>query len=160
MASCQVRSLAVPNWEEEFEKLYQQDENRIIFLVSPPGAGKQKNWFLSNLEAIGLVNADKDPHGFLLSGKTHLLENRIIKNEKDKRCQMLDCSNDELVERAMESFLTEAFPDERKKSLLVADEFHMLSKDHKEELIAWATKRLYWLKVILIGNRKNGNMKS
>jgi len=70
---------------------------------------------------------------------------------------ILDCSNDELVERAMEALLEEKFPQATSnKSVLVADEFHMLSEEHKRELFDWVTDKLSWLKVILIGNRSNG----
>jgi hypothetical protein len=72
------------------------------------------------------------------------------------RCRRIDCSNDELVERAIKSVLQEKFPQDGKKSLLVADEFHMLSKEHKEQLFYWVSQNLTWLKVVLIGNRSNG----
>jgi hypothetical protein len=52
---------------------------------------------------------------------------KIIKVEKKNhsKCVYVDCSNDELVERAMESVLTSHFPEEE-TSILVADEYHML----------------------------------
>lgn len=89
------------------------------------------------------------------AGKSYLLEKNIMQKEMKKgiKCQRVDCSNDELVVKALSSILNEYFPIEGNKSLLVADEFHMLSKEHKIELIDWIMTRLHWLKVVLIGNR-------
>jgi hypothetical protein len=80
----------------------------------------------------------------------------IMAEEKSKRkCERVDCSNDELVERAMESVLSSHFPEDT-KALLVADEFHMLSEEHKTQLVHWIAPRLNWLKVFIIANRSNG----
>ena len=77
--------------------------------------------------------------------------------KKGIKCVRTDCSNDELVERAMESVLSQSFKQEV-KSLLVADEYHMLSEEHKEELFNWISNRLNWLKVVIIANRSNGKI--
>lgn len=80
----------------------------------------------------------------------------IINSEKSNyKCVRVDCSNDELVERAMESVLLSQFPDE-KQAILVADEFHMLSEDHKLQFVQWISSRLNWLRVFIIANRSNG----
>jgi hypothetical protein len=85
-----------------------------------------------------------------------LLQQIISKEVSSRTCVRLDCSNDELLTRAMEAVLKEKFPEEGKNSLLVADEFHMLSKEHKEQLFHWISERLHWLKVVFIANRSNG----
>jgi replication-associated recombination protein RarA len=89
------------------------------------------------------------------AGKTHLAEELIDANA-NRHCRRIDCSSDELVERALDSILEESFPVQGDMSLLVADEFHMLSKSHKNELFQWVTPRLFWLKVILLANRSDG----
>lgn len=76
--------------------------------------------------------------------------------EHDRHTVLIDCSQDDLVEKALDSILSSQFPMEGTPSLMVADEYHMLSKEHKEELIRWVSTRLHWLKVVLIGNRSNG----
>lgn len=93
---------------------------------------------------------------FTIVLQTHLLMS-IMEAEikKGTKCVRTDCSNDELVERAMESVLSQNFQLEV-KSLLVADEYHMLSEEHKEELFYWISNRLNWLKVVIIANRSNG----
>lgn len=57
----------------------------------------------------------------------------------------------------MEAVLAEHFTHEA-PSILVADEFHMLSEEHKRELFAWFSTRLSWLKVFIIVNRSNGKL--
>ena len=53
-----------------------------------------------------------------------------------------------LVERALVSVLEEQFPTGSiQEGILIADEFHMMSDDQKEELIAWIIPRLNWMKV-------------
>jgi hypothetical protein len=92
------------------------------------------------------------------AGKTHLLKERIMEEEKANNVQSvqrIDCSSDELVENSLHAFLNNHFPKEE-KSLLVADEYHMLSEQHKEELVQWVLPRLSWLKVVLLGNRSDG----
>lgn len=86
------------------------------------------------------------------------MEKEIIPQEQanNRHTVLLDCSQDEFVEKALDSVLTSLLPKEGQPSLLVADEYHMLTKEHKEELIKWVTPRLHWLKVVLIGNRSNG----
>jgi hypothetical protein len=79
----------------------------------------------------------------------------MAKERGVRKCVRVDCSNDELVERAMESVLTSHFPDDT-RALLVADEFHMLSEEHKTQLVFWISARLSWLKVFMIANRSNG----
>jgi len=67
----------------------------------------------------------------------------------------IDCSNDDLLEVSMEDVLQQKFP-KQKKSLLVADEFHMLSKEQKKAMFKWVSDRLSWVKVVAIGNRSVG----
>lgn len=57
----------------------------IVFLVSPPGAGK-----------------------------TFLLEQDIMAQEAQRGCfcKRIDCSNDILVQKAMETVLSDQFPEE------------------------------------------------
>ncbi|KAL6063483.1 CAZy families GT2 protein (Fragment), variant 3 [Balamuthia mandrillaris] len=122
------KSEALPDWERTFNELYDRDQC-VLFVVGPPGAGKS----------------------FELNKK------REMEQKKGAFFGMIDCSNDELVERAMEDLLNEKFPETRMdgNSILVADEFHMLSEEHKRQLFDWFIPRLNWLKVILIGNRSN-----
>jgi chromosomal replication initiation ATPase DnaA len=117
------------SWEKEFKVKYRQKESCVILLTSPPG-----------------------------SGKTYLLEREIFQEERrrGRECERVDCSSDIFVEKAIDSVLSELFPSEGRPALLVADEYHMLSSEHKEELFRWITPRLHWLKVVLIGNRTNG----
>jgi hypothetical protein len=85
------------------------------------------------------------------------MEREIIPEQRTERvCASIDCSSDELVERSLADMLSEKLPDEGKKSLLVADEYHMLSKEHKQELMNWVMPRFSWLKVVLLGNRTDG----
>jgi hypothetical protein len=66
----------------------------------------------------------------------------------------IDGSSDELVNVSLLSRLMHSFPEAR-PSLLVLDEYHMLSESHKDQLFKWlcAQQRLEWLRVILIANR-------
>jgi len=99
----------------------------VVLLISPPGAGK--TYFM----------------------KTGV---RAAAEELELKVSRIDCSNDELVERALVSVLEEQFPTGSiQEGILIADEFHMMSDDQKEELIAWIIPRLNWMKVFLVGNR-------
>lgn len=84
------------------------------------------------------------------------MEQIIQKEQNNCKCVRVDCSNDELVEVAMEAVLSSHFTEE-KRSILVADEFHMLTEDHKTQLVQWISSRLNWLRVFIIANRSNGN---
>jgi hypothetical protein len=118
---------AIDNWVNEIKKKFSEANQCIILHVSPPGAGK-----------------------------SHLWEKVMANERKNKRhAVQVDCSNDELVERSMASILSERFPQEGEPSLLIADEFHMLSSFHKEDLIGWVSPRLHWLKVVLVANRSD-----
>lgn len=64
------------------------------------------------------------------------------------------------MERSLGDILSEELPDEGKQSMLLADEFHMLSKEHKQELLSWIAPRLSWLRVVLLGNRTDGTLNS
>lgn len=66
-----------------------------------------------------------------------------------------DCSNDLLVTISLSSILESYFPLQNKQSLLIADEYHLLSDDHKYELYQWIETKISWLNVILVGNRKS-----
>jgi len=104
---------------------YKCNERIIILLISLPGAGK-----------------------------SHLCENQLkplAEKQELRTVRLLDCSTDIFVHQAMSSVLQEKFPDEGKPSLLIADDYHMLSKAHKTDLLM-----LDWLKVVLIGNRSDG----
>lgn len=87
-------------WEEKFENDYKSNDQCVLFLVSPPGAGK-----------------------------TYLLERKIAPYEEERQVVFvrIDCSNDELVERAMENILLDKFPRDGQKSVLVAGIFYLLS---------------------------------
>jgi hypothetical protein len=90
---------------------------------------------------------------FLLSppgaGKSFLVEHSAALKQR----RIFDCSNDELIDKAIYAALSERFPTQAPGWTLIADEFHMLSREHKEQLFVWISSRLSWLKVILIGNR-------
>jgi hypothetical protein len=91
-----------------------------------------------------------------------LLVEEIMPNEirsNRPKCKRIDCSSDTLVERSLASILEEKFPNEGENSLLVADEYHMLTKEHKEELLEWVAPRLSWLKVVMLANRSIGTSK-
>lgn len=62
-----------------------------------------------------------------------------------------------MVQVALHSILNDIFPNDGRHALLVADEYHMLSREHKEELLNWVSSRLNWVQVVLIGNREIGN---
>jgi hypothetical protein len=68
-------------------------------------------------------------------------------------CGRFDCSSDELVEHSLADLLQRKFPQPGVPSLLVADEYHLLSEDHKVELLRWIETRLQWLRAVLVGNR-------
>jgi len=123
-----VETRYVGEWESQLEAIKDQQE-LLLLLVSPPGAGK-----------------------------THLVETTIMAQAEHhgRRTQRIDCSNDELVELSLTYILNRKFPGET-KSLLVADEFHMLDVATKEELIRWCGERQHWLQVILIANRTDEN---
>ncbi len=80
---------------------------------------------------------------------------KIKEKKKKTKCHRVDCSNDELVERTMESVLSSYFPDEC-RALLVADEFHMLKEDQKAYFMRWVSSRLNWLKVFIRADGSNG----
>ncbi len=128
----------VDDWATKFMHTVQENDQCLLLLVSPPGAGK----CISSRSLISV-------------GKTHLAQ-CIMEINSNRHCRRFDCSSDELVERALDSILEENFPIQGDKSLLVADEFHMLSKAHKKELFQWVAPRLFWLKVILLANRSDG----
>eukprot|EP00026_Physarum_polycephalum_P000107 Phypoly_transcript_00107.p1 GENE.Phypoly_transcript_00107~~Phypoly_transcript_00107.p1 ORF type:complete len:2193 (+),score=228.94 Phypoly_transcript_00107:718-6579(+) len=119
--------IAIDNWIEEIKKDFSDAGQCIILNISPPGAGKSHLW-----NAV-------------------MAEERI----NNRHAVQVDCSNDELVERSMASILQERFPQEGQPALLIADEFHMLSSYHKEDLINWVSPRLHWLKVVLVANRSD-----
>lgn len=127
-----IKPRAHHKWEKKLEENLKEAENCggcVILLISPPGAGK-----------------------------TWRLEKEIEKKQKEGYyCpdKPIDCSNDEFVKRSLYSILNEMFPEQGKKSFVCFDEYHMLSREHKEELLTWVTSRLNWLQVVLIGNREN-----
>ena len=93
------------------------------------------------------------------AGKTHLLNNTIKPQMEAAGLPMvrIDGSSDELVMVSLHSRL-EALFTERRPSLLVIDEYHMLCEAHKNQLFAWLKheRRLEWLRVVLIANRMFG----
>jgi len=114
-------------WEGAIRGKIQRGGQMVVLLISPPGAGK--TYFM----------------------KTGV---RAAADELELKVSRIDCSNDELVERALVSVLEEEFPTGSiQEGILIADEFHMMSDDQKEELIAWIIPRLNWIKVFLVGNR-------
>jgi hypothetical protein len=84
-----------------------------------------------------------------------MLERIINEKQGELHAVRIDCSNDDLLEVSMEDVLQQKFP-KQKKSLLVADEFHMLSKEQKKAMFKWVSERLSWVKVVAIGNRSVG----
>jgi hypothetical protein len=104
-------SNSIAQWKATFKETFKQSKQCVILLISPPGVGK-----------------------------THMIEHDIEPEETRLGTHVVrfDCSNDELVERSMVSLLKRSFPNEGKPSLLVADEYHMLIKEHKQELLSWA----------------------
>eukprot|EP00667_Euglena_gracilis_P000022 EG_transcript_22 len=121
-----VETNYIGDWETQLEAISERQE-LLLLLVSPPGAGK-----------------------------THLVETTIMARaeQSGRRTQRIDCSNDELVELSLTYILNRKFPGET-RSLLVADEFHMLDVPTKAELIRWCGERQHWLQVILIANRSD-----
>jgi hypothetical protein len=122
-------------WEDELCQICQPGKKFVVLLISPPGAGK-----------------------------TYIMEEDISKKWnglKGYQYLRFDCSADELVLNTLSSLLSRLIDSsnaggERKKSLLVADEYHMLNTEQKRELIDWVTPRLSWISVVMIGNRKTG----
>jgi hypothetical protein len=115
------------SWELSIRTRILQGGQLATLLISPPGAGKTY---------------------FMKTGVTAAAE------EMELNVSRIDCSNDELVERALISVLEEHFPTGSiQEGILIADEFHMMTDDQKEELISWVIPRLNWMKVFFVGNR-------
>eukprot|EP00656_Telonema_subtile_P055937 TRINITY_DN8825_c0_g1_i1.p1 TRINITY_DN8825_c0_g1~~TRINITY_DN8825_c0_g1_i1.p1 ORF type:complete len:1950 (-),score=403.34 TRINITY_DN8825_c0_g1_i1:127-5976(-) len=115
------------SWEIGIRQKIIQGGQMATLLISPPGAGKTY---------------------FMKTGVTAAAE------ELELNVSRIDCSNDELVERALISVLEEHFPTGSiQEGILIADEFHMMTDDQKEELISWVIPRLNWMKVFFVGNR-------
>ena len=93
-ASFNTRLMA--KWESKFKELY-ESKQLVLFLVSPPGAGKT----------------------FEMEEMKASTKGRVI--------HRIDCSDDELVERALSSLLDEYFPADGAPSLLIADEVRWLT---------------------------------
>ncbi len=74
----------MPDWERDIKGNYETYSECVIFVESPPGAGK-----------------------------THLMEQILAREMIKRTCVRVDCSNDELVERAMEAVLSSHFPEVR-----------------------------------------------
>jgi hypothetical protein len=72
------------------------------------------------------------------------------------RAFRLDCSNDELVEKAMADVLSQKIGRAGNIDLFVADEFHMLTREQKWELVTWIIPKLLTIKFVMIGNRSDG----
>lgn len=120
---------ALHAWEKKLQEIINNFPRVFVLVTSPPGAGK-----------------------------TYLLEHEILPPQRQKQvvCHRIDCSSDVLVERTLVSILEEKFPDENQFGMLVADEYHMLSPEHKEELVSWASTHIHYIKIVCIGNRFNG----
>ena len=102
----------------------------VLLIVSPPGAGKTyfvEHSLMSDLRKDGLI------------------------------CERFDCSSDILVQKALSQVLLDKIPYENRPTLLVADEYHILSREHKRELFEWCIPKLSWLRLVLVGNRHNGS---
>jgi hypothetical protein len=110
-------------WVEKLRTAFDKYKTFVFFIFGPPGAGK-----------------------------TFMLERIINEKQGELHAVRIDCSNDDLLEVSMEDVLQQKFP-KQKKSLLVADEFHMLSKEQKKAMFKWVSERLSWVKVVAIGNR-------
>ncbi len=95
------------NWVEKVESHYYDNNDQCVVLLIAPPG----------------------------TGKTHHVKAMYAAESRKK--VWLDCSNDELVERAMSAILSERFPSEGENSLLVADEYHMLTEEHKNDLLNW-----------------------
>jgi hypothetical protein len=116
------------NWYEDLGKeLLKGKRECVILLQSPPGAGKTytvDNILRTTFEAKGYHVGD------------------------------IDCSDDKLVVQSLLGSLREMMPQDVKKGLLVADEYHFLSKNHKRTLFRWISSRAGdGITVLLIANR-------
>jgi len=96
----------------------------LVLLVSPPGAGK--SYYMNELRA-------------------QLAREQAIGIEE------FDGSSDILVHHTLAELLNRAVT--VRVGMLVVDEYHMLSDEHKEELYAWLQDKLSVLRVVLIANR-------
>ncbi|CUG86993.1 Hypothetical protein, putative [Bodo saltans] len=127
------QSLRSCSWSKEVETLllHVQPSNPnpaerilLIHLISPPGGGKST--LMQDLES-------------------HKEIGKFVR---------FDCSDDRLVEEALQSLLIEALVGVQSESVvLVADEYHMLPERKKIEFMQWAVKMLKKVKIVMIANR-------
>merc|ERR1719335_2142129 len=74
-----------------------------------------------------------------------------LQREQSIGVETFDGSSDILVHHTLAELLTRAVTS--RIGMLVVDEYHMLSDEHKEELYLWLQDRLGVLRVVLIANR-------
>ena len=114
-------------WGKAVLSTLEKEESCIILLITPPGAGK-----------------------------THLMLNQA--GRYGINLTRVDCSDYRLAEQSLVDFLSSNVSQPQEAGnhvVLVADEYHMLTKTKKMELLEWLRPNLSWLKVVIIGNRKN-----
>ena len=103
----------------------------VLHLVSAPGAGK--SFLMSELQSMNKHDASGDKFNFVF----------------------FDCSDDRLVMDALVSLLdaSVAGVEDHHRTVLVADEFHMLDERKKNDFLEWVSTRLDRIKVVMIANR-------
>ncbi|CAK0847884.1 unnamed protein product [Prorocentrum cordatum] len=124
-----AKSSFSPDFRDELERHVFGADPCLVLLVSAPGAGKTH-------------------HMGAIRGR--------LEGEMQFDIHEFDGSSDILVTTALAEVLqrTVAAQGRRGQRLLILDEYHMLSDDHKDELFEWVRAKLGpTLRVVLIGNR-------
>jgi hypothetical protein len=117
-------STLLNDFRDKLDQYVLRSKPSLVLLVSPPGAGKSH--YMKDLRA------------------------RIVR-EQAVGIEEFDGSSDVLVHSTLAELLNRAVT--ARVGMLVVDEYHMLSEDHKDELYAWLQDKLTTLRVILIANR-------
>ncbi|CUG91986.1 Hypothetical protein, putative [Bodo saltans] len=117
------------SWSQDVENIIGKDKHSrvLIHLISPPGAGKST--------LVDKLSSNKGLGAFV----------------------KFDCSDDRLVEEALQTLLNMSLAREVSATniVLVADEYHMLPERKKIEFMQWASGKLQHMKIIMIANRSD-----
>lgn len=120
----------IGNWKYDIRNWLEEERTQLqqaFIIFSPPGAGK-----------------------------TRFMEKTLIPRARELQFKdyYFDCSNSRLVEENLTSLLEEVSGGSPAKTLLVIDEYHMLSRVQKREVFDYLKSRKKTIYAIIIGNRK------